>query len=947
VAVGSQIDERLSSSSRVALDWASWFAARRSAGEPASATSYVAKSSPTASGSVADSLDLLLGVLFAHPDRSEPLQLLDHFGIPLGNLQAALPADRKVDSIALPRAAPPRDPEVELFQLEGTLTLANELAERTHADQGLTRVSDLFGAMIQNANDPAAALLDRLLDEHGAPVRLAILAGEYDQFLLGLPSLTYSDFLAQNHPSTSRAQSIAGYNADAVLPATDGRDPELPEPPPPADFVGIGPEVDAFAYLVAARALIPPLAIGLFGDWGSGKSFFMQALQRRVNQITEAARREDTPQRDLPIHKSVVQIQFNAWHYVEGNLWASLVEHIFSNLRTSPKEHPDILQQRRQAVTEKIVSAELERKRVALEIGAEERRLAAAEEARKELEARQLQARKNYDDRAKAIASELAASLGDDVRTMLKRLGYSDVDASVGDFATALDDARHVLQRGTGLAAGLRAGGPLWVLAIIGVVLLGPIASLLLGGFPVVTNVLGSIATVLGGATLLLKTSSSWTSTQLDKIEKAQEKVFAKQRALDAEKLEAEKEVASIQADLRAKQDLEQSLTARISDLKREHDSITPEKILSDFIEARVGSDDYRRHLGLTALVRRDFEDLWRLIAKEEADFLATDEGRGVDVDARGAGPGQMSRIVLYIDDLDRCPPRVVVNVLQAIHLLLAFPLFVVVVAVDARWLSGSLQKHYGELLGRPRFGGGGPGTMFPPTASGDGQATPNDYLEKIFQVPFRVRALDTASRSRIVQGLVAPSLVVEHTTAGAGAADRDASSGPQDPALAELARRLFREEEAPNLHPKSLEITPRESAFMQALAPLLGDSPRAVKRFVNVYRLVKSLAEREDPDFTADIPQASYQLVLFLLAVVTGMPGFSGELFPEIAQPHPDRLTLGALALSMATLRPVEGAALKSWLDSVEGNWGDVKLADLSRWSGKISRFTFQEDVW
>ena len=37
---------------------------------------------------------------------------------------------------------------------------------------------------------------------------------------------------------------------------------------------------------------------------------------------------------------------------------------------------------------------------------------------------------------------------------------------------------------------------------------------------------------------------------------------------------------------------------------------------------------------------------------------------------------------------------------LQAIHLLLYFPLFVVVVAVDARWVSRSLMVRYKELIG-------------------------------------------------------------------------------------------------------------------------------------------------------------------------------------------------------------------------------------------------------
>ncbi|MFD1052515.1 P-loop NTPase fold protein, partial [Kibdelosporangium lantanae] len=48
-----------------------------------------------------------------------------------------------------------------------------------------------------------------------------------------------------------------------------------------------------------------------------------------------------------------------------------------------------------------------------------------------------------------------------------------------------------------------------------------------------------------------------------------------------------------------------------------------------------------------------------------------------------------------YIDERDRCPTPVVIKVLEAVHLLLAFPLFVVVVAVDATWLTSSLRDHF------------------------------------------------------------------------------------------------------------------------------------------------------------------------------------------------------------------------------------------------------------
>ena len=81
-----------------------------------------------------------------------------------------------------------------------------------------------------------------------------------------------------------------------------------------------------------------------------------------------------------------------------------------------------------------------------------------------------------------------------------------------------------------------------------------------------------------------------------------------------------------------------------------------------EFIAERYASDDYRSHLGMLGLVQQDLRGL--------SDRLTA--ARGHD--------GGIERVVLYVDDLDRCPPALVVQVLQAVHLLLAFPLFVVVV---------------------------------------------------------------------------------------------------------------------------------------------------------------------------------------------------------------------------------------------------------------------------
>src|SRR5262249_46335528 len=57
--------------------------------------------------------------------------------------------------------------------------------------------------------------------------------------------------------------------------------------------------------------------------------FFMRLIQTHVEKLS--AKEIDEASTGL-FHENVVQIRFNAWHYVETNLWASLVDYIFSEL---------------------------------------------------------------------------------------------------------------------------------------------------------------------------------------------------------------------------------------------------------------------------------------------------------------------------------------------------------------------------------------------------------------------------------------------------------------------------------------------------------------------------------------------------------------------------------------------------------------------------------------
>jgi hypothetical protein len=81
-----------------------------------------------------------------------------------------------------------------------------------------------------------------------------------------------------------------------------------------------------------------------------------------------------------------------------------------------------------------------------------------------------------------------------------------------------------------------------------------------------------------------------------------------------------------------------------------------------------------------------------------------------------------------------------VVEVLQAIHLLLAFPLFVVVVGVDSRWLLRSLRTRYRDVLGAADD----QAAHDDMSDSEHWAATPQNYLEKIFQISLCLRPMSS-----------------------------------------------------------------------------------------------------------------------------------------------------------------------------------------------------------
>jgi hypothetical protein len=337
-------------------------------------------------------------------------------------------------------------------------------------------------------------------------------------------------------------------------------------------------------------------------------------------------------------------------------------------------------------------------------------------------------------------------------------------------------------------------------------------------------------------------------------------------------------------------------------------DKARPSRALEDLVDARILSGDYASRLGVVALARHDFEKVSDLI-------------RAVNASIEGPSPGdeaevKVNRIVLYIDDLDRCEPENVAKVLQAVHLLLAFPLFVVVVGVDPRWVGRALKKQYPDLLDYERGDLWGSG-------SGPKGVSPNDYLEKIFQIPFWLQPLNDDRTKSMLRGLTGVGVgpdrrrpvrrdgsgtpdgtVTPSDTDSAGRSEGPSPTGPTG------SGRLAQSQE---LNPRGLLLESHEVDAMQELSHLLGRSPRALKRFVNVYRLFK-VRQPDVVDFAdQDRPDADYRVVLYLLAEIIGRPAAAADLF-DFIRTADDETVLTMVPPGW----PQHAGAYQAWLDEV-----------------------------
>jgi predicted KAP-like P-loop ATPase len=286
----------------------------------------------------------------------------------------------------------------------------------------------------------------------------------------------------------------------------------------------------------------------------------------------------------------------------------------------------------------------------------------------------------------------------------------------------------------------------------------------------------------------------------------------------------------------------------------------------------------------------------------------------------------KLKKLVVCIDDLDRCLPETAIETLEAIRLFLFAPKTTFVIAADEGMIQYAVKKHFPDL----------------PQSSGPVSYAQN-YLEKLIQVPFRIPALGP------VETQVYSALVIAEAALGSGHEKfqellKKARAILTKPWAGEIldsgaVQELLKGE----IHASVKEAILHSGQIYRVLAEGTKGNPRQVKRFLNAMFLRKAIADARGFGDQIKLPH---------LAKVMLAEQFHPTFFDQITRvvqtaPEGKPSDLAALELEVRTPKPSEKQAKedegKSKGQSKQGDWTPDDWA--RTWAG-IDPILSREDL-
>ncbi len=685
------------------------------------------------------------------------------------------------------------------------------------------------------------------------------------------------------------------------------------------DLLQVETAVHALAEMCMLEDLHPPIAVGILGGWGSGKSFVMHLMQERVARLRRKKITED-----YPYVGHIYQIKFDAWTYAKSNLWASLIQTVFyklnlqltrerdlaealklneselhqdkipeilkegghlwqllaypdlserqshdvinfaselnEELRDKPPDQlrdifeayiqkldrPDRSSNLQEKETGEFLWQKLEalKKAELVDLRSTEKDLAnkqkALEFARIELQ-KKIDAQIDQEGREAAwkslqgVFKQQFGKLYDAVEKQFKAEGTVSISETVGKKAE--------------LCQAIRNNPRDFVAFIVLAVVIGIFAAI---NQSLILQLPSALVAIGSAIMAFVRVYSKWLKLLKDSFlmyckqveterywldasrEGRYEAALAEEKATFAQQLAPPQDAASIPA-------LEQEVATLTAKVKRQRErvGITANYVsLLDFVSSRLDEAVYEKELGLMHQIQRDLHEL--------------SESLTADKTIKDLFPRGKPRIILYIDDLDRCPPQRVVEVLEAVQLLLKTDLFVVILAIDVRYITRALETAYNGILARK----GNPSGL--------------DYIEKIIQIPYRVPPVENEAVASYLQAQM--DIALEKPDKLLPPPDLKPDNDTPSPQTEDLPINI-------------IEVSQDEYDIMRQACQQVDMTPRVMKRLANVFKLIKIIWYRQGRQPTIDgKPDNGTQTVIAFLALSGRYPNQMRDIFDILA---------------------------------------------------------------
>jgi hypothetical protein len=260
---------------------------------------------------------------------------------------------------------------------------------------------------------------------------------------------------------------------------------------------------------------------------------------------------------------------------------------------------------------------------------------------------------------------------------------------------------------------------------------------------------------------------------------------------------------------------------------------------------------DHSERLGYASVFKEEFERRLTQLARMPSALLRPLDASGNPGEAprSGVSPAKDlasgNRVVIFVDDLDRCRPDTIVDILEAIKITFDTANIVFVLGMDEQYVRAGIYSKYRSHIQTQEALYSNRETSSRETDSAPlADLWPRRYLEKVIQIPFRLPDADPDQIKQMVSEVMA---VAEGSFVTASrSSSLDESKHPVDEAGNQTRiQRALAEVDTPDVGQQIL-------AAAMEVAPAHGANPRRVKSFVNRCRLGLYLLKLEMPEMLA-----------------------------------------------------------------------------------------------